>query len=170
MSNDSKDLSTANFCKEILSKGTFASQSMIMHINKSTFMLDFLEIGKRIYTAFRLICKSEDTLFLSYSKLTEYRKDVVLVNELIYVHNWHDATIGIVLSYQRILFQSLTPLFQILPHLTESELPLTIRIADGPDGSGCQQINNQYEHIPPQVRKISFYLLSKSSIYSNLEQ
>ena len=32
ISNESKDLSTANFCKEIISKGTFADNSKIMSI------------------------------------------------------------------------------------------------------------------------------------------
>ena len=43
-SNDSKDLRTANFCKEIISKGTFSNQSKIMSIDKLTFLLDLLEI------------------------------------------------------------------------------------------------------------------------------
>ena len=39
------------------------------------------------YTYFRLIWKSEDIIIPSYSKLADYRKDVVLVNELAYVYN-----------------------------------------------------------------------------------
>ena len=46
ISNESKDLSTANFCKEIIAKGTLADNSKIMSIDKSTFELDVLEIGK----------------------------------------------------------------------------------------------------------------------------
>ena len=79
ISNESKDVSTANFCKEIIAKGTFADNSKIMSIDKSTFLLDLLEIGKEKYTSFLLICKSEDIIFPSYSKLAEYRKDAVLV-------------------------------------------------------------------------------------------
>ena len=35
ISNESKDVSTANFCKEIIAKGTFANNSKIMSIDKS---------------------------------------------------------------------------------------------------------------------------------------
>ena len=63
LSNGSKDLSMANLCKEILAKGKFADNSKIMPIDKSTFLLDLLEIGKAEYTSFRLICKSDDIIF-----------------------------------------------------------------------------------------------------------
>ena len=106
ISNETKDVSTANFCKEIIAKGTFANNSKIMSIDKSTFLLDLLEIGKEKYTSFRLLCKSEDIIFPSYCKLAEYRKDAVLVNELTYVNNVHNVTIGISLftdkSYSRV--------------------------------------------------------------------
>ena len=153
ISNESKDLSTANFCKEIISKGTFADNSKIMSIDKSTFLLDPLEIGKQKYTSFRLICKSEDIIFPSYSKLAEYRKDAVLVNELTYVNNVHNVTIGISLSYRRILFQSLLRLFQSLPPIVDSEFPLSVKIADSLDGSGCHQIYNHYQLNPTPSSK-----------------
>ena len=130
ISNESKDLSTANFCKEIIAKGTFADNLNIVPIDKSTFLLDLLEICKEKYTSFRLICKSEDILFPSYSKLAEYRKDAVLVNELTFVNNVHDVTIGIWISYRKILFQSVSRLFQTLPPIVDSAFPLSIKIAD----------------------------------------
>ena len=45
ISNDSKDVSTANLCKKIISKGAFADLSKKILIDKSTFLLDLLEIG-----------------------------------------------------------------------------------------------------------------------------
>ena len=153
ISNESKDLSTANFCKEIIRRGTFADDSKIISVDKSTFLLDLLEIGKRKYSSFRSICRSENIIFPSYSKHAEYRKDAVLVNELAYVHNDHNITIGIALSYRRILFQSLTRLFQTLPRLTNSDFPLSVKISDGLDGSGCHQIYNQYELNPTPTTK-----------------
>ena len=116
-------------------------------------MLELLEIGKRKYSSFRSICRSENIIFPSYSKLAEYRKDAVLVNELAYVHNDHNITIGIALSYRRILFQSLTRLFQTLSRLTNSDFPLSVKISDGLDGSGCHQIYNQYELNPTPTTK-----------------
>ena len=135
-----------------------------MSIDKSTFLLDLLEIGKEKYTSFRLICKSEDIIFPSYSKLAEYRKDAVLVNELTYVNNVRNVTIGISLSYRKILFQSLSRLFQTLPPIVDSEFPLSVKITDGLDGSGCHQIYNQYQLNPNSSSKMfilfAFKLLS----------
>ena len=124
-----------------------------MPIDKSTFLLELLEIGKAIYTSFRLICKSEDIIFPSYSKLAEYRKDAILVNELTYVNNVHNVTIGISISYREILFQSLSRLFQTLPPIIDSEFPLSVKIADDLDGSGCHQIYNQYQLNPRSSSK-----------------
>ena len=69
ISNDSKDVSTANICKEIISKGAFADLSKKIPIDKSTFLLDLLVIGKKKYTSFRSICKSEHINFPSYYQL-----------------------------------------------------------------------------------------------------
>ena len=44
-------------------------------------------------------------------------------------------------------------LFEILPPLNDSQFPLTIKIKDGLDGSGCHQIYNQYEINPTPMTK-----------------
>ena len=57
------------------------------------------------------------------------------------------------LSYRKILFHSLSRLFQTLPPIVDSEFPLSGKIADGLDGSGCHQINNQYQLNPNSISK-----------------
>ena len=87
LSNESRDVNTANVCKEIIATGTNANLSKIMPIDNSTFLLDILEIGKRKYTNFRCLCRSENITIPSYSRLAQYRNDVNLVNELTFVTN-----------------------------------------------------------------------------------
>ena len=102
LSNESRDVNTANVCKEIIATGTYANLSKTLPIDNSTFLLDILKIGKRKYTNFRRICKSENITFPSYSRLAQYRNDVNLVNELTFVTNSMNVTIGIAISYRKI--------------------------------------------------------------------
>ena len=108
-----------------------------MPIDKSTFMLDLLEIGRRKYTNFKRLCKSENIIFPFYSKLAQYRHNVSLTNELVFVHNEIKVAIGIAVFYKSILHHSLIHLFETLLSLSDSQFPLTIKIADGLDGSGA---------------------------------
>ena len=153
ISNESRDTNTVNVCDQIISTGKFSNESKTMPLDKSTFLLDILEIGKRKYTNFRRVCKSENVNFPSYSKLAHYRNNTLLVNELTYVSNQMNETIGIAISYKRILYQSLSRLFETIPSLTGSQFPLHVKIADGLDGSGSHQIYNQYELNPTPSTK-----------------
>ena len=164
ISNLSKDVNTSNVCKQIIAKGSFANEINSMPIDKSAFLLDLLEIGRRKYTNFKRLCKSENIIFPSYFKLAQYRHDVNLINELVFVHNEMNVAIGIAVSYKRILYHSLVRLFESFPPLSDSQFPLTIKIADGLDGSGCHQIYNQHEFNPTFSTKnyilFAFKLLS----------
>ena len=139
-----------------------------MPIDKSTFLLDILEIGKRKYTNFRRLCKSENITFPSYSRLAQYRNDVNLVNELTFVTNPMNVTIGIAISYRKILRQSLLRVFETNPPLSESRFPLTVKLSDGLDGSGCHQIYNQYElHPTPSTKNFILFAFKLLSIHDS---
>ena len=56
-----------------------------MPLEKFVFLLYLLEIGKRKYTDFRILCKQECLIFPENVKLAEYRSDIVLSNELVYL-------------------------------------------------------------------------------------
>ena len=101
ISNESRDVNPSHVCKEIIRSGTFAIEAITMPIDKSAFLLDLLEIGRREYTNFRRLCKSEQTTFPSYSRL--YRHSITLTNELVFVHNEMNIAIGIAISYRNIL-------------------------------------------------------------------
>ena len=144
ISNDKHDAKTACVCKEIISKGTYSPTS-IMPLEKSMFLLDLLEIGKRKYTDFRLLCKQEGLIFPQYAKLAEYRSDIVLSNELVYLQKAVSGNIGIAISYRSILRQTISRLVQTIPHIDASKYPLTFKVSDGLDGSGCYNEYNQLQ-------------------------
>ena len=45
ISNESRDTNTVNVCDQIISTGKFSNESKTMPLDKSTFLLDILEIG-----------------------------------------------------------------------------------------------------------------------------
>ena len=99
ISNESRHRETADFCKEIINGGNFSGRSQSMPIDKSTFLLDMLEIGRLKYK-------------LSTSTIAQYRNNIILQNELEYIHNSSHSTIGIAISYKRILHQSISRIFE----------------------------------------------------------
>ena len=108
-------------------------------------LLDLLENGKRKYTDFRLLCKQEGLIFPQYVKLAEYRSDIVLSNELVYLQKAVSGNIGIAISYRSILRQTISRLVQTIPHIDASKYPLTFKVSDGLDGSGCYNKYNQLQ-------------------------
>ena len=94
----SKYVNTSSVYKQIIAKGSFANEIIPMPIDKLAFMLDLLEIGRRKYTNFKRLCKSENIIFPSYSKLAQYRHNVSLTNEFVFVHNEMNLAIGIAVS------------------------------------------------------------------------
>ena len=147
ISNDNHDRSVAGVCKDIINNGTFSPTSL-MPLEKSVYLLDLLEIGKRKYTDFRLLCKSEGLMFPQYSKLADYRANIVLSNELSYLQKGQSENIGIKISYRSLLKQTLSRLVQTIPQFDESKYPLTFKISDGLDGSGCHKVYNQLQENP----------------------
>ena len=122
-------------------------------------------MGKKKYTSFRSICKSEQINFPSYSQLAECRNNAVLVNKLEYIRNDQNFTIDIALSYRKILFQTLSRLFLTLSPLTHFEFPLSVKIADCLDGSGSRQIYSQYELNPaPSTKNYILFAFKMLSI------
>ena len=53
VSNQTHDQTTSKFCKEIISTGNFGHTGQQISIEKSTFLLDQLEIGKQKYTGLK---------------------------------------------------------------------------------------------------------------------
>ena len=143
LSNDRK---LSNVCSEILETGTFAQPLKQLPIEKSAFLLDSLEIGKRKYSNIRKLCKTEGIIFPTYKKVASFRSDISLSNRIKLIE-CDGQTIGAGYSY-----------FEIIKHTTErilkmftvdpSQYPIELEIADGLDGSGSHRIYNQISNNP----------------------
>ena len=62
ISNQTHDQTTSNFCKEIISTGNFGHTGQQISIEKSTSLLDQLEIGKQKYTNLKRLLKTRECL------------------------------------------------------------------------------------------------------------
>ncbi|KAI6648702.1 hypothetical protein LOD99_7928 [Oopsacas minuta] len=135
VSSSSGDYSTSSFCLEIVSKGTFQG-NIKTHISiaKSTFLLGQLEI--------------DNVLFPKYELISQYRADITLEKEFIFIRNVSDAPMGVGISYISIIKQTISRLLESLPTDSEFEFPLTFSATDGLDGSGSHQVYNQIQESP----------------------
>ena len=91
------------------------------------------------------ISPQEGLIFPQYVELAEYGSDIVLSNELVYLQKAVSGNIGIGISYRSILRQTISRLVQTIPHIDESKYPLTFKVSDGLDGSGCHNEYNQLQ-------------------------
>ena len=76
-----RDHETANSRRTLIADGTFISAIRHLSIDKSLFLLDFLEIGKRKYTNMRKLCQPENIMFPPYNKIAYYRASIILSSE-----------------------------------------------------------------------------------------
>ena len=145
VSNLTHDRKTSSFCKEIISTGSFGTANKRIPIDKSTFLIYKLEIGKRKYLDLKRTLKSENVILPSYKDITQYRSEITLNNEFQLILNDNQVTKGIRIPYRKILIQNLSRLLLTLPQVNESHFPLTLKIADSLDGSGSYQMYNELQ-------------------------
>ena len=144
LSNQTHDQTTSKFCKEILSTGNFGHTAIQPY---SAILLDQLEIGKQKYTDLKRLLKTENVFIPAYKVVALHRAEITLANDLQYVYNSTQVTVGICISYRMVLKQTLTRLLSTLPNLNDSQFPLALRISDGLEES---------VHL---IRRTSCYLL-----------
>ena len=68
IANESKDSGTIEVCKEIVESGTYRKHNTQLLEIKSSFLLDFLSIGKLKYRKLRRFLKEEQVFISSYNK------------------------------------------------------------------------------------------------------
>ena len=110
---------------------------------KSIFLLSQLDIGKRKYVDLKRVCKTEGIIFPSYKYLTLYRKHITLDQELKNIRDQSQVSIGIGISYQLIIKQTISRLVETLATFINSDFPLTFTETDGLDGCGSHPVYNQ---------------------------
>ena len=144
ISNDEKDYTVSNFCKEIVETGTFGSSSRELSQSSCSILLDFLSIGRRKYTEFRRFLKSENVILSSYNKLSLFRSQVNLLNKFKIVTKLNHP-IGITIPYRDILAITVHQLVEFDENLQNARYPINITIVDGLDGSGSHRLYNQLQ-------------------------
>ena len=128
-----------------------------LDLDKSLFLLDLLEIGKRKYTRFRQQLLSNEFKLPAYHKLNGHRNCIVL-SSIIQPYPIPIAPIGVKVPYaQYVRHTFLRILTTIAPPSTE-DFPMRSRIADGLDGSGSDVIYNQLS--TNTGTKISYFIAS----------
>ena len=73
---------TGRHLMSVLETGTFAQPLKQLPNEKSAFLLDSLEIGKRKYSNIRKLCKTEGIIFPTYNKVASFRSDISLSNRI----------------------------------------------------------------------------------------
>ena len=113
-----------------------------LDLNKSLFLIDLLEIGKRKYTRFRQHLLSSDFHLPAYHKLAEHRNCIVL-RSIIQPYPSPIAPIGVKVPYAQYVRHTFTRILTTIAPPSKEDFPLRFRIADGLDGSGSHAIYNQ---------------------------
>ena len=113
--------------------GQFGYMARIdLDLNKSLFLLDMLEIGKRKYTQLRQHLLSSDVRFPAYQRVIEHRNNIIL-RPLFLLYPNPTTPIGISVSYLEYVRHTFIRIMDtISPSL--DDLPLLFQIADGLDG------------------------------------
>ena len=143
ISNQKDNRQVVRISKTIAYEGDFGDAiKKRVSIDKSLFLLDFLEIGKRKYTSLRQLLLPNGIEFPAYQEIIEERNLIVLRPHLQLYPNLQ-TPIGIFLSYLKMVKHTLERILSNEQPVLPKEYPLSFQIADGLDGSGNHSIYNQ---------------------------
>ena len=146
ISNVEHDRKVSHVCSEILDTGTFTQPQKQLSLDKSAFLIDCLEIGKRKYSSIRKLCKPEGIVFPTYKKVASFRSEISLSNRIKLVET-DGYTIGAGYSYQEIVQHTTERILQTIT-VDPAQYPIELEIADGLDGLGSHIIYNQISNNP----------------------
>ena len=111
-------------------------------VNKSLFLLDLLEIGKRKYTQLRQHLLSCDIYFPAYQTVADHRNNIVL-RSVIQLYPNPTKPVGVYVPYAHYVQHTFSRIMGAIPQPSTEDFPLKFQIADGLDGSGSHTIYNQ---------------------------
>ena len=111
-------------------------------VDKSLFLLDMLEIGKRKYTKLRQHLLSIYIQFPAYQKLVDRRNSIILRSSIKLYPNVLEP-IGACVSYAQFVEHTFTRILSTISRPLVEDFPLSYQIVDGLDGSGSHTIYNQ---------------------------
>ena len=163
IANEEKDYATINVCKEIVEKVTYLEHNSMLCERNSSFLLDFLSMGKVKYRELRRFLKGDNVYLSSYNKVAKFRQESCLVNEMQYFHRDFETPIGIYIPYRLLVAQTIRQIVEI-EAIDTANYPLKAKLVDGLDGSGSHTIYNQMRNHPDITTK-SFLLFAFKIIW-----
>ena len=144
ISNKEYDRETSKVCNEIVKTGTFGSALNKTSIQTSSYLLDLLEIGACKYTQLKKLLKQENIIFPSYKIISQFRQEISLSHSVLFVNNPEGHSIGVTVPYYELVGLTIQRHLLNSSHIVEtSQYPISVRIADGLDGSGSHTSYNQ---------------------------
>ncbi|KAI6648301.1 hypothetical protein LOD99_12110 [Oopsacas minuta] len=109
----------------------------------SSYIIDLLEIGAFKYTQLKKLLK-QDIIFPLYRVISQYRQEISLLRSVLFVTNPEGHSIGVSVPYFEIFELTIQRhLLSFDSIVNNSQYPLSVRIADGLDGSGSHNSYNQ---------------------------
>ena len=140
--NEEDNRPVAKVANDMVS-GSFSNHTnQLVPVDKALFILDLLEVGRRKYTQLRQTLLGDDIIFPSYSKVADLRNLIILRHSRS-LYPDPVKPIGVYTPYSLQVQQTLERILSTADLPTSEDFPLTFRIADGLDGSGCHTIYNQ---------------------------
>ena len=156
LANEVHDTDTATFAKTVAYGGNFGKEIVKeIPVNKSLFVLDQFELGRRKYTQLRQLMLPCGVEFPAYNKLVDFR-DSVILRPHIRIYPDHSEPIGVCTSYISFVQQTAERLLSMISPLPVEDFPITFKIADGLDGSGSHTTYNQQLSHPSTKNFILF--------------
>ena len=139
LANEVANREIASFDKTMVYDGNFGREVKCVPIDKSLFLIDLLEIGRRKYTHLRQFFLPNGVKLSAYNKVVDFR-DTVISRPCIYIPS---NPTGVCTTYLLFVKQTLERIMSILGPPSDQDYPLSFRMADGLDASDSHTIYNQ---------------------------
>ena len=143
LANEIDNRETSSLAKSMIYDGNFGKDvAKVVPVDKSLFIIDLLEIGRRKYTQLRQLLLPNGVNFPAFNKLVDFRDNVFLRS---HIHTYPNPSkpIGVCTSYILFVKQTVERIMSTLIPPSDQDYLLSFRMADGLDGSGSHAIYNQ---------------------------
>ena len=134
-------------------------------VDKSLFLLDMLEIGKRKYTQLRQHLLSSYIQFPAYQKVVDRRNNIILRSS-IKLYPSVIEPIDAYVSYAQYVEHTFTRILSTISRPLVEDFPLSFQIVDGLDVSGSHTIYNQ-RNTNTSTESMIFFCFKSISIKSS---
>ncbi|KAI6658385.1 hypothetical protein LOD99_11041 [Oopsacas minuta] len=113
-----------------------------LDVTKTVFLIDLLEIERRIHTQLRHHLLFSDIRFPAYYRVVEERDSIILRSDIQMYPN-PETPLGVYMPYAYHVRHTFCRLMSTLPPPPAQDFPLQLQIVDELDGSGSHTVYNQ---------------------------